>query len=211
MKYMGSKARIAKFIMPIISKDRRQGQHHVEVFVGGGNTIQHAENPRIGSDSNESLIRALKLVRDGEGSIPRSNAEFAQEDYNKAKEKDLSNLTELECLMLFSLSFSGKFKGGFARGRKTEDFVRATKSNAKKQSPLIQGVKFIHSSYQDLKIPPNSIIYCDPPYEGATVIKINLIRLSFGSGAESRWPRVTKFLLANTKPLTISFAFGKKN
>lgn len=36
MKYLGSKARIAKEILPIILKDRKVGQYYVEPFVGGG-------------------------------------------------------------------------------------------------------------------------------------------------------------------------------
>ena len=40
-----------------------------------------------------------------------------------------------------------------------------------KQLPKIQDVEFIHSSYQDLEIPENSLIYCDPPYEGTTKYK----------------------------------------
>ena len=35
MKYMGSKARIANEILPIILKDRKDGQFYVEPFVGG--------------------------------------------------------------------------------------------------------------------------------------------------------------------------------
>lgn len=35
MKYMGSKSRIAKYILPIILKDRKDGQYYVEPFCGG--------------------------------------------------------------------------------------------------------------------------------------------------------------------------------
>ena len=35
-----------------------------------------------------------------------------------------------------------------------------------KQSPLLQGVILVNEGYLDLKIPDNSIIYCDPPYQG---------------------------------------------
>ena len=37
MKYMGSKNRIAKYILPIILKDRLEGQWYVEPFCGGCN------------------------------------------------------------------------------------------------------------------------------------------------------------------------------
>lgn len=50
MKYMGSKNRIAKYILPIILKDRKECQWYVEPFVGGCNTIDKVVGNRIGSD-----------------------------------------------------------------------------------------------------------------------------------------------------------------
>ena len=35
MKYLGSKNKIAKYILPIILKDRTEGQYYVEPFMGG--------------------------------------------------------------------------------------------------------------------------------------------------------------------------------
>lgn len=37
-----------------------------------------------------------------------------------------------------------------------------------RQHPLLQGVNLICSSYLELDIPSNSLIYCDPPYRGTT-------------------------------------------
>ncbi len=39
MKYMGSKNRIAKQILPIILKNRTKEQYYIEPFVGGANLI----------------------------------------------------------------------------------------------------------------------------------------------------------------------------
>ena len=43
MKYMGSKNRIAKHILPIILKDRKENQYYVEPFVGGANMIDKVQ------------------------------------------------------------------------------------------------------------------------------------------------------------------------
>ena len=43
MKYMGSKNRIAKHILPIILKDRIENQYYVEPFVGGANMIDKVD------------------------------------------------------------------------------------------------------------------------------------------------------------------------
>ena len=40
MKYMGSKRRIAKDIIPIMLKDRKEGQYFYDLFVGGGNLLE---------------------------------------------------------------------------------------------------------------------------------------------------------------------------
>ena len=46
MKYQGSKRRIAKDILPIILRDRKNGQFYVEPFVGG--VIPYVELPEKG-------------------------------------------------------------------------------------------------------------------------------------------------------------------
>ena len=56
MKYMGSKNRIAKHLLPIILKDRKEGQWFVEPFVGGANMIDKVTGNRIGADLNRYLI-----------------------------------------------------------------------------------------------------------------------------------------------------------
>ena len=40
-----------------------------------------------------------------------------------------------------------------------------------KQAPTLAGVKFIAAPFDRLKIPPRSLIYCDPPYAGTTDYK----------------------------------------
>ena len=60
MKYMGSKNRIAKYLLPIILKDRKDGQWYVEPFVGGANMIDKVDGNRIGADKNEFLIEMWK-------------------------------------------------------------------------------------------------------------------------------------------------------
>lgn len=51
--------------------------------------------------------------------------------------------------------------------------------NAVKQSPKLQGVVFVESSYLDLKIPSESIVYCDPPYENTTSYRNTFDHIGF--------------------------------
>ena len=64
MKYMGSKNRIAKHILPImLAECEKQGiTKWVEPFVGGANMIDKVEGPRIGNDSNPYLIASFRLL-----------------------------------------------------------------------------------------------------------------------------------------------------
>lgn len=47
MIYMGSKARFAKELLPIILKDRKEGQWYVEPFCGGCNMIDKVTGNRM--------------------------------------------------------------------------------------------------------------------------------------------------------------------
>lgn len=171
---MGSKNRIAKHILPIMLKDRKEGQYWVEPFVGGANMIDKVTGNRIGADFNPYLIEALKLIRDNPKSIP----EVITESEYKAAQSE-KPLTGIVGFIGFAMSFGGKWFGGYRRDKagtqgcienmKTQ--TRRSRDNAIKQSVLIKGVELIHSSYAELEIPHNSIIYCDPPYEGTTGYK----------------------------------------
>jgi DNA adenine methylase len=53
MKYMWSKARFAKELLPIILKYRKPYQWYVEPFCGGCNMIELVDGKRIANDYNE--------------------------------------------------------------------------------------------------------------------------------------------------------------
>lgn len=171
MKYMGSKARIAKYLLPIILRDRKPSQYYVEPFVGGANMIDKVDGLRIGADSNKSLISALELIRDNPWFLPKDNTETNEADYKKIKIIG-DTATGLHGYYGFALSYGGKWFGGWCRDSAGKrDYVKEAYNNAIKQSPKLSGVNFINSSYIDLDIPDNSIIYCDPPYKKTTKYK----------------------------------------
>jgi DNA adenine methylase len=168
MKYMGSKARIAKHILPIILKDRKEGQCYVEPFVGGANMIDKADGWRIGADFNKDCIDCLKIIRDKIQQLPKCKNDFSEESY-KNRCKDIKWLKPYAA---FAFSFGGKYWGGFRRDKSgARDYIAEAYSNSYKQSQNIQGVELINSNYLDLKIPSESIIYCDPPYANTTKYK----------------------------------------
>ena len=68
------------------------------------------------------------------------------------------------------------YGGGYAWKVKTKlwtirDYQDEAYRNVLKQISNIKWVKFIHSSYENLEIPNNSIIYCDIPYKWTSQYK----------------------------------------
>lgn len=168
MKYMGSKNRIAKHLLPIMLENRN-GRTWVEPFVGGANMIDKVDGDRIGADFNEYVISLFTGIQNG--FIPPN--EVSEEEYKQARLN--RKVTPLVSFIGFGCSYSGKWFGGYARGNtskgKPRNYCLESKKNILKQAENLKDVKFIHSSYQELDIPPNSLIYCDPPYEGTTKYK----------------------------------------
>jgi len=169
MKYMGSKNRIAKYILPIMLAERKSDQWWVEPFVGGANMIDKVQGKRMGADINHYLIDALIAIRDCVFDLPKYNTQFTEDDYKSLKESDDY---KYKGYAGFAFSYGGKWLCGWCRdGINKRDYVNESYRNALNQSPLLQDVRLVNESYLDLQVPDNSLIYCDPPYDGATKYK----------------------------------------
>ena len=172
MKYMGSKARIAKHILPIMLKAASKNgiTTWVEPFVGGGNMIDKvpASFTRIGIDFNPHTIEALIAIRDLVDKLPDS---ISEAEYKAIIGSEYAS--PIVSWLRFVASFGGKFDNGYAReaGSDETTFVGYGKRNAQKQSPNIQGVRLINDSYENQSYFEDCIIYCDPPYAGTTSYK----------------------------------------
>lgn len=164
MKYMGSKNRIAKDLLSIMLP-LRGDRTWVEPFVGGGNLIDKVDGERIGGDYNLDVINALKFIRDDLNEIPKNNQEFTEKMYKALRTAPPSRLKSFAG---FSYSYGAKWLGGWSRSESGRDYVSEGYRNAVKQSPNLQGVQLVHTKYEWLDIPANSLIYCDPPYAKTT-------------------------------------------
>ena len=167
---MGGKFRLAKHILPIILHNKKPDTCYIEPFVGGGNTISEVKSSlRLGSDINPYAIAALKLIRDNVTSLPKSNLEVSESDYKQMR-SDTTVDAGLRGYYGFALSYGGKFFGGLCRASSNpkRDYVAEAYRAALKQSPKLKGVILGCVDYTKLCMPPNSIIYCDPPYKNTT-------------------------------------------
>ena len=168
MKYMGSKNRIAKEILPIILKDRKENQWYVEPFCGGLGTFDKVIGKRIGADKNKYLIAMWKGLQENRD----KPIEISKELYSKAR-TEYNNGTNIEFddFMIgwigWMASFNGRFfDGGYSGKTATRDYVDEQIRNTLKQIPLLDGAIFTDKDYFELEIPSESIIYCDIPYQG---------------------------------------------
>ena len=152
MKYTGSKRRIAKDIIPIMEKVRN-GRIWVEPFVGGANLIDKVKGERIGADSNHYIIALLQKVQSGW--LPP--ADISEWQYNEMRDAPELYDPALIGFALTACSFGGKWGSAFARSTGRNHAIEG-RNNLAAQAPLLKGVKFVHSSYDELDIPENSLI-----------------------------------------------------
>lgn len=167
---MGSKNRIAKHILPIMlaEAEKHNVTTWVEPFVGGGNMIDKVPDTfrKIGADLNPHTIAAMLAIRDFPNSLPDT---VTEEEYKRLKGTPPNSIASW---IRFECSFGNRFEGGYARAKDGKNYAGIGHRAAIKQSPKIQDVEFICCPYIDLtENITNSVIYCDPPYQGTTGYK----------------------------------------
>lgn len=175
MKYVGSKARILKHILPTIQYYADRATVYVEPFVGGANVACHIEHKNKKCyDNHPYLIFLLNALKDGW--IPPNI--ITEEEYKTARKKYSSGtgLNYIDGPLIgfigFCCSYSGKWWGGYARGNDSKGIPRNYADEAArhlvKQGASLKHISFSCNNYKDLLISWGSLIYCDPPYENTT-------------------------------------------
>lgn len=163
---MGSKAKHAKFILAAIGKLE---PIWFEPFVGGANMIAAVPNSiqRIGNDNNSHVIAMFNALQ--AGWIPPST--ISESQYLELRTRKNEPIGDpLVGFVGIACSYSGKWFGGYARGD-GRNYCHESVKNLLKQREKILDVQFLSKNYLDLEIPENALVYCDPPYCGATKYK----------------------------------------
>ena len=164
MKYTGSKNNIAKYILPIMLKDRN-GKNWVEPFVGGANMIDKVDGYRFGYDNNEYLICLLNYIKDG-GKI--DDKQISKEHWREVKENKHKYPKWYVGLIGILGSYNGNWFSAYGGGSKTKEggyrnyFDEGVRGLMKQD---LSGIEFIFSDYKNIDFKEKSVIYCDPPYE----------------------------------------------
>ncbi len=177
MKYVGSKARLSKYIVPILQRELYKGGYsaYVEPFVGGANIIQDIDHFRkIGIDNSLPLIQLLRHVADG-GNLPESVSKDLYDLVRKAESK--GTITLLTGICGYLASYNGKYFGGYAgtvhtKAGTVRNYYDEARRNLLKQAEKLKGVEFICDDYRNMEmytpLVGKLLIYADPPYKGTT-------------------------------------------
>jgi len=174
---MGSKSRIAKYIVPIINSYLSDSiRDYIEPFVGGANIIDKVDFEfRLGYDKNKYLIALLDYVAKG-GILPDT---ISEEIYYKVRDNKDRYIDWKVGLVGFCASYGGRFFEGYPRGNKADgtprDYTNEAIRNLQTQAFNIRDVIFKVSDYMDIKPYNKSVIYCDPPYRYSKPYKVELL------------------------------------
>lgn len=180
MKYMGSKARIAKDICPIIQSfiDKSGAYVYIEGFVGGANIIDKINcDIRHGIDKNKYLIALLKYVANGGELLGR----VSKDTYTEVKQNEDNYPNWLVGNVGFLASYNGKFfDGGYANtviehtkyGDKVRDYYQEGKRNLEQQAPNLKDIIFTSGDFLELWKSfvgqKEVVFYFDIPYLNTT-------------------------------------------
>ena len=172
--YMGSKARIAKHIAPIINEAVKKSNGMLfEPFCGGCNITPHFAGRVFANDLNEDLISLFKDAISG-----RTFPEYVDiEMYKAAKNGDYDKA--LTAYIGFCASYNGRYFAGFVGNGctsygKKRDYQKEAIKSFNRTVEALRGMPSLTLSsvpYTEMEIPENSVIYCDPPYDGTTQYK----------------------------------------
>lgn len=170
MKYMGSKSRIKKYIIPILQKiiDNNNIELFVDIFCGGCNIIDSIKcKERVANDIATPLISMWKGLLNG-NKLPEEISKELYDDIRSNKNTDKYPDWYIGAVGYLA-SYNGRyFDGGYAKpviekGR-IRNYYKEAKNNIEKQLPLLKDVIFTNNDYKNIELLPNSLIYCDIPY-----------------------------------------------
>ena len=176
---MGSKSRIAKYIVPIIQQyiDDMNCTTYIEPFVGGANIIDKIKCERkIGSDKNKYLIALLQRVQSGKPLLDEVSKELYDKVRTAFNNGDTSEFQEWQVGNIgFLASYNGRwFDGGYAKtgyektknGLRLRNYYQEAKNNILEQASDLEDIEFGWCDYKVYNNVSDCVIYVDPPYQG---------------------------------------------
>lgn len=176
MKYMGSKSRISKYIIPIIQQRIKDYniKTYIEPFCGGCNIIDKIQcDIKIASDNHKYLIEMFKNLNRIQ-SIPEF---ITKEHYSDVRECFNKGLTTYPDWYIGAIGFLASYNGRFFDGGYSgivhtkagteRNYYDEARRNLLEQIPQLKNIQFQCGDYEELysdKV--DCLLYCDIPYCG---------------------------------------------
>jgi len=172
LRYIGGKQRQAKQIAYFVNKaiNKTNADYYIEPFCGALSVAYEVAKSNKKPtfclyDYNEALITMWRAFFELNFEFPNEVNEETYKHYKSIRDSS----DPMTAFVGFGCSFSCKWFGGYARGR-TTNYADETVRSMNRLKPTFDNLKYVfhHSSYQDIQIPDNSVLYLDPPYAGRT-------------------------------------------
>lgn len=173
MQYLGGKYRIARHIESLVLRARRGRPYYAEPFLGGAATFSrsapHFEHA-YGYDVVPDLVLMWRAVLAGW----EPPSDVPEELYAALRHAEPS---PLRGFVGFGCSFGGKWFGGYGRqsiagGRPVKEgegtLAPGAARSVMRQAARMRNASVTLADYRELKIGPDVVVYCDPPYAGTT-------------------------------------------
>lgn len=191
MKYVGSKNRISKYIIPFIQSciDDNGIEKYIEPFVGGFNIIDKINcKEKIGNDIDCLPIDLVNEALKNPNFLDSLPFPYpSKEQYYEIRDNPDKYENGYRAAVLLFASYNSRVYGGcYGAYAKTKDgairnYFNEAKNNFLKQLPNLKDVSTSRVNYSDLVIPENSMVYCDPPYACGIGYSVNFNSNDFWS------------------------------
>lgn len=157
---MGGKSRIRRDIAGYVNANSDRNSAFVSLFCGSCavESLIDAQQ-KICNDAHPYIIAMWRALQRGRKFPER----ITEEEYYHIKENKTED-SALAGFVGFGCSYGGKWWGGLARERRGDNFCKAPNISI----VGLEHAEFICLDYRDVVIPPNSTVYCDPPYKATT-------------------------------------------
>lgn len=190
LSYQGSKRRLIPALKEIARERSRSHRFYVEPFLGGANAICANVHglPMILNDAHGELIALYRALRDGW----EPPAAISRSEYEAARRRDPALETHVIAWRLLAASAKSRYDTSWAKDPRRNGDLYAPYSKpqaaaAKKLGAALKGAELFDVSYDRLRIPAGSYVYCDPPYKGTAEYKVS----GFDSDAFYEWAEKT--------------------
>jgi adenine-specific DNA-methyltransferase len=179
--YVGGKSRVLPTLLPLFSKNK--DKIFVDLFGGGFSVGLNAANKKIiYNDINSDLTSLLRFMHNEEleefekrlveliefYKLSKTNKKAylqLRSDFNRTRDPFLF------CLLIFysfnhQIRYNRELKFNTPFGANRSSYNVRTQKNLRIMAKLMHSkdITFLSKRFEDIKVPPNAIVYADPPY-----------------------------------------------